>query len=266
MNADNNSEYIIELNDVSFAFRQEKRNLPVLKDISLRIQKNEFVSIVGPSGCGKTTLLKAIGDLYDTRQGLETSGSILINGKSPQASRENYDIGFAFQNPILLPWRRVIGNVTLPKEIIGAPNRKFWDPVELLETMGLREFSNAYPRELSGGMQQRVAIARSLIYQPPILLMDEPFGALDASTREDLNMELLRIWRLTDATVLFVTHSISEAIFLSDRVLVLSRRPARIQREIRVEIARPRTINLKETVEFIKYSKMLREELEKARE
>lgn len=255
---------MIKLQEVNFCFVDGPNNLAVLDDLSIHIKPREFVSVIGPSGCGKTTLLKLIGNLYDNQRNTHLTGNIIINHKPPQESRKKHEIGFAFQKPTLLPWRKVIDNIALPKEIIKTEHRKFWEAEELLAMVGLCDFKHSYPHELSGGMQQRVAIARALSYQPPVLLMDEPFGALDACTREGLNLELLRIWKLTGATILFVTHSISEAVFLSDRVLVLSDRPARVQKEVKIDIERPRNIDLKETVDFIKYSKQLREELEKA--
>jgi NitT/TauT family transport system ATP-binding protein len=266
MTVEQSIENIIDLRDVNFGFKQGTKSLSVLKNISFSVKRNEFVSIIGPSGCGKTTLLKLIGNIFNINRRVEFTGRIIMNGKSPEESRKNYEIGFAFQNPILLPWRKVLDNVRLPSEIIKKDGKDFWDPEHLLETVGLIDFKDAYPRELSGGMQQRVAIARALMYKPSILLMDEPFGALDANTRENMNIELLRIWKLTNATVLFVTHSISEAVFLSDRVINLSARPAIVQSDLKIKIKRPRDICSTETIEFIEYKKILREKLEQNRE
>ncbi len=207
--------------------------LRALRDISFQVMAGEFVTMVGPSGCGKTTLLRIVGGL------LPAAGRISIAGRPLTGPRR--EIGFVFQTPSLLPWRTVLKNVTLPLEIA---NPKGWSPEkrarELLELVGLKGFENAYPHELSGGMQQRVAIARALIHDPSILLMDEPFGALDAITREQMNLELLRIWEARQKTVLLVTHNIQEAIFLADRVLVMGPRPGHIEATVAVDLPRPR--------------------------
>ncbi len=259
------TENIISIDNLSFSFKTDNNVLKVLNGIDLKIKQHEFVTLLGPSGCGKTTLLKLVGDLIKKNGSQKAEGSILINKKTPNKARLDSNIGFAFQDAVLLPWRKVKDNLHLPFELIKNPTRKFWDANDLLDKLGLSDFQDSFPDELSGGMKQRLAIARTLIFQPSILLMDEPFGALDASTREDLNIELLKIWRNTNATVIFITHSISEAIFLSDRVITLTKRPAQIQHELKIELERPRDIRLKETEQFIKYSKILREELEKAR-
>jgi NitT/TauT family transport system ATP-binding protein len=221
--------------------------LRALDDVSLQIRRGEFVSLIGPSGCGKSTLLRLITDVLHP-----TSGTIEIRSAPPARARLAREFGFVFQQPGLLLWRNALANVSLPLEVGGwgrrhtPPHR----PEELLELVGLRGFEQAYPRQLSGGMQQRVAIARALVTGPSILLMDEPFGALDEITRDHLNQELLRIWQATGTTVLFVTHSIPEAVFLSGRVLVFSPRPGRIVEEIEVDLPLPREQGIKDTPEF----------------
>jgi NitT/TauT family transport system ATP-binding protein len=218
--------------------------LTALRDVTLDVQRNEFVTLVGPSGCGKSTLLKLIGGIE-----APSAGDIVFDGRrltepSPRA-------GLVFQRPILLPWRNVLGNILFPIEMLGWPTRSFRDEaVRLIELVGLKGFERSLPHELSGGMQQRVAICRALIYDPQLLLMDEPFGALDAMTREELSIELLRIWTERRKTIVFVTHSISEAVLLGDRVIVMTARPGRIVEDLRVEIARPRSLDAEGTPEF----------------
>ncbi len=206
-----------------------------IKQVSFRIDRGEFVTLVGPSGCGKTTLLRILGGLIKP-----DAGTVSLQGR--RLSWPHPDIGIVFQQANLLPWRTAIDNVLLPLEIQGAGGtQQGWRRAErMLRLVGLGDFEDALPKELSGGMQQRVAIARALVHDPQILLMDEPFGALDAITREQMNLELLRIWRESRKTILFVTHSIQEAIFLSDRVLVMTSRPGRIQAAFRVSLPRPR--------------------------
>lgn len=227
-------------------------SLSVLNDISLEVQKGEFITIIGPSGCGKTTLLKILGGLLPL-----SNGSISVQDNSVNVAVKRCDFGFVFQNPVLLPWRTVLENIELPLEIIGnkAP---FMAPKKLLELVGLKGFGNYYPNELSGGMKQRTAIARALIFNPDILLMDEPFGALDEMTRERLNLELLKIWKQTRKTVFFITHSVSEAVFLSNRVIVLSKRPAKILETKKIDLSYPRTIETKQSKKYFEYVKWLR--------
>ena len=218
-----------------------------LENIALDIYSGEFVSIVGPSGCGKTTLLKILAGLLP-----KEGGEIVVDQDKFDPTRE---VGFVFQKPLLLYWRKVIDNVLLPIEILKGDRASMVGRAqELLELVGLKGFEKAYPNELSGGMQQRVSIARALIHDPKLLLMDEPFGALDALTRERMNIELLRIWREAKKTVLFVTHGISEAIFLSDRVTVLSARPARVITTMDIHLKRPRTLEVRTSPEFGKLS------------
>jgi NitT/TauT family transport system ATP-binding protein len=230
---------MIEITRVEKIFttvRQER--IHALNDISLSVGEREFVTIVGPSGCGKTTLLKILAGLQRS-----SAGSVTVAGTPVMAPRR--DIGIVFQNPILLPWRTVMENVLLPAEVQGIPRDKARARArDLLAMVGLSDFENKYPMELSGGMQQRAAISRALVHDPSILLMDEPFGALDAMTREQMNLDLLRIWRESGKTVVLITHSIPEAVFLGDRVVVMTPRPGRIARVVEVAIARPRGIDV----------------------
>jgi NitT/TauT family transport system ATP-binding protein len=224
------------LDKIFVTVRNER--IHALQDISLGVGEREFVTIVGPSGCGKSTLLKLIAGLLPA-----SAGRIAVGGKPVTAPR--IDIGIVFQNPILLPWRTVMENVLLPAEVQGRPMGAARARArELLAMVGLAEFEDKYPMELSGGMQQRAAISRALLCDPDILLMDEPFGALDAMTREQMNLDLQRIWREAGKTVVLITHSIPEAVFLGDRVIVMSPRPGRIVRVIDVPMPRPRPIDV----------------------
>ena len=255
---------MITVKNLSFSFISKRHKLEVLRNISFGVNPGEFISIIGPSGCGKTTLLKAIGGLYSKRKEIQLRGEILVKGVSSEKARQKREFGFAFQNPVLLPWCRVVENIRLPLDIIGPhSSRNCWDVDELLELMGLSQFRNAYPHELSGGMQQRVNIARTLIFKPSILLLDEPFGSLDEVNRERLNIELLRIRQMTNATVLFVTHSLSDSVFLSDRVLVISPRPGQVEHELQIPFAQERTLSLKEDVIFTGLVRSLRDKLER---
>jgi NitT/TauT family transport system ATP-binding protein len=216
------------------AFASRDGEVRALHDVSLEVCEGEFVSLVGPSGCGKTTLLRILGGLLEADK-----GRVRIDGRTLVQPRR--EIGFVFQNPTLMPWRTVLQNVTLPLEVQGKNgNNHRHRAMELLGLVGLLGFENLHPHELSGGMQQRVAIARALVYEPSILLMDEPFGSLDAITRNQMNLELLRIWHATGKTVLMVTHTIQEAIFLADRVLIMSPRPGHIEATVHVDLPRPR--------------------------
>ena len=217
-----------------------------LRGVDLDITTGEFVSLIGPSGCGKSTLLRAIADLVRV-----SDGEIEVNGKPPSQARLDHDYGMVFQAPVLFDWRTVEENVRLPLEVLGRP--KAWSTQRtraMLELVELEAFARHRPYELSGGMQQRVAIARALSFEPRILLMDEPFGALDEMTRERLNEELLRIWERTGTTIVFVTHSIPEAVYLSSRVVVMSARPGRIVGSVDVDLPRPRTDGTRETERF----------------
>ncbi len=243
----------IELQQVTKSYRTlQEEDLLALQDVSFEVGKGEFVSVVGASGCGKTTLLKIIAGLIS-----HSSGEVLIGGSSVKGPRQ--DIGFVFQQPVLLPWRTVLENTLLPVEVMDLPREQYRKrALEILDMVGLSEFVGKYPFELSGGMQQRVSITRALVYDPEVLLLDEPFGALDAMTRETMNLELLRIWRNHRKTVLFVTHSISEAIFLSDRVVALTPRPGRLADVVEVDLPRPRRLDVMQTEGFGKLAKRIR--------
>ena len=228
-----------------------------LRDIELTIEDGEFVSLIGPSGCGKSTLLRLVGDLTGP-----TSGSIEVNGKTPKQARRDRDYAMVFQRATLLEWRSVAKNVQLPLEIIGVPKtERERKAAEYLELVQLGDFAGHYPWQLSGGMQQRVAIARGLVFDPSLLLMDEPFGALDEMTRERMQMELMEIWRRTGKTVVFVTHSIPEAVFLSTRVVVLSPRPGRITEIIEVGLPQPRVFETREDPAYFEKLTAVREAL-----
>lgn len=245
---------MIELTKISKTYTSLKDNIEALGDISFTAKEGEFISLIGSSGCGKTTILKIIGNLQEP-----TSGNISIDGLSAYEARVKQMFSFIFQNPVLLPWRTIIENVSLPLEIVKNGTRK---PEGLIEMVNLKGFENKFPNELSGGMQQRVALARALTFDPKILLMDEPFGALDEFSRNELNEQLLKIWEAINVTILFVTHSISEAVYLSDRILVLSSRPAIIEEDFKVPFDRPRNQDIKETPEFQEIVKWLRTKLE----
>jgi NitT/TauT family transport system ATP-binding protein len=228
-----------------------------LSDISLDISPGEFISLIGPSGCGKTTLLRLIGDLLQP-----TEGKVLIKGRTAQQARQNREYGFVPQSPTLYDWRTVLKNVELPLEIMKfSKEEREKRAKELLELVGLADFHQKYPWQLSGGMQQRVSIARALSFKPSILLMDEPFGALDEMTRERLNGELLNIWRETQTTIVFVTHSIPEAVFLSSRVVVMSPRPGRISKIIPVDLPQPRNFETREMPRFFELISEIRDNL-----
>lgn len=253
---DASREWAIELRDVHKVFVIDNGRVEALSRISLRIQQGEFVSMIGPSGCGKTSLMRIVGDLETP-----TAGAIRVLGKTPEDARRERLIGFVFQNPSLLAWRTVRENVRLPAEVFGDAEVAGRVP-EMIDIVGLAGFEQAYPRELSGGMQSRVAIARVLTFRPAVLLMDEPFGALDEITREKMQIELLRIYQATGAAILFITHSISEALLLSDRVLVMSARPGRIVDDLTVGFPRPRKNALRADPRFIAMETRLRAQLE----
>ncbi len=228
-----------------------------LEEIDLEIQPGEFISLIGPSGCGKSTLLRVIGDLVPP-----SAGEVVVNGKTAQRARRDGDYGIVFQDAVLYDWRNVARNISLPLEMKGWSAKQRDERVrELMELVELTGFEKRHPWELSGGMQQRVSIARALSFSPALLLMDEPFGALDEMTRERLNGELLRIWRETGCTVVFVTHSIAEAVFLSTRVVVMSPRPGRITNIIPIDLPQPRTWETREEPRFFELVTQLREAL-----
>ncbi len=228
-----------------------------LEGIDLDVGRGEFVSLIGPSGCGKSTLLRIVGDLISP-----SNGTVTVNGKSAEQARRDRDYGMVFQAPVLFDWRTVEDNVKLPLEILGQDAATRTKRArEMLELVELGDFLKHHPYQLSGGMQQRVAIARALAFQPSILLMDEPFGALDEMTRERMNGEVLRIWEQTGTTILFVTHSIPEAVFLSSRVVVMSARPGRITKVIDIDLARPRNDDTRETRRYFELVTEVREAL-----
>jgi NitT/TauT family transport system ATP-binding protein len=242
--------------DKVFAGREGGRTT-ALSAIDLDIRPGEFVSLIGPSGCGKSTLLRVIGDLVQP-----TRGSVQVNGKTAEQARRDRDYGMVFQSPVLFDWRSVEDNVKLPLEILGKD--KAWRAKrakEMLELVELGDFTKHMPYQLSGGMQQRVAIARALSFEPRILLMDEPFGALDEMTRERMNDEVLRIWGQTGTTVVFVTHSIPEAVYLSSRVVVMSARPGRITKVVDIDLPRPRSEGSRETPRYFELITEVREAL-----
>jgi NitT/TauT family transport system ATP-binding protein len=245
---------LIDIRGVSKIFpTNDGTELQALRDVNLSIQKGEFISLVGPSGCGKSTLLNMIGGLLEP-----SHGDVLYKGN--RISGPNRDVGMMFQSPVLLPWRTVLQNVMLPIEIFGWNRREHREKaLEILRLVGLEGFADSYPRQLSGGMQSRVSLCRVLLYEPDVLLLDEPFGALDEFTREVMNLELLRIWEQTGKTVIFVTHNIGEAVLLSQRVVVMKPRPGEIADVIQVDLPSPRNREVMRAPAFAKFSFDVRE-------
>jgi len=244
---------LIVVSDLEKTYTTKGRALvKALAGISLAIEPGEFVTIVGQSGCGKTTLLKILAGLL-----ARSAGAVVLRGEPVNGPRR--DIGIVFQDPVLLQWRTVLGNVMLPVEVLGLDRVAYRRrAMELIRLVGLETFEDKYPHELSGGMRQRVALARALVHDPSLLLMDEPFGALDAMTREFMNLELLRIWQEARKTVVFITHSIPEAVFLADRVVVMSARPGRITEVVRVDLPRPRDLDMMASDDFGVYTRKIR--------
>ena len=250
---------VVRLDGVSMVFGASGsgRQVEALRDIDMVVGRGEFVSLIGPSGCGKSTLLRIIGDLVSP-----TAGSVTVNDKPASRARLDRDYGMVFQAPVLFDWRTVQKNVELPLEITGTPARERAAKARtMLELVELADFGGQRPWQLSGGMQQRVAIARALALDPAILLMDEPFGALDEMTRERMNLELHRIWGQTETTVIFVTHSIPEAVFLSTRVVVMSARPGRISTIVPIDLPRDRSFETREMERYFKLVTVVREAL-----
>jgi len=242
----------IAVRDLSKHYSTRDGRITALQDITFAVREGEFVAVVGPSGCGKSTLLKLLAGLMPPSTGEAVLGGTPITGP-------RRDIGVVFQSPVLFPWRTVLDNVLLPVDVQRLDRQHHLRAaINLLTLVGLREFERRYPWELSGGMQQRVAITRALIHGPALLLMDEPFGALDAMTREHMNLELQRILLEERKTVLFITHSIPEAVFLADRVLVMSSRPGRILDDVRVQIPRPRFLDAMSAPAFGEYVRAIR--------
>ncbi|MGN0656376.1 MAG: ABC transporter ATP-binding protein [Ruminiclostridium sp.] len=243
--ADSDTEILLD--NVGMVYKAaDGKDVTALTSVSLDIKKGEFISLLGPSGCGKTTLLRIIADLLQP-----TSGTVLVGGETPRAARLKRRYGIVFQSAVLYDWRTVRKNVMLPLEIMKVPKEERKERADkMLNLVGLSDFADHYPGQLSGGMQQRVGIARALAIRPEILLMDEPFSALDEFTREKLHEDLLRIWRKTNKTIVFVTHNIQESVFLSDRVCVLSPHPGRLSAVVDIDLPRPRTKEIKETPEF----------------
>jgi NitT/TauT family transport system ATP-binding protein len=246
---------VIEAKDLSLTFSTADGPVYALSAVNLKVEDGDFVSFIGPSGCGKTTLLRIIADLETA-----SAGSIIVNGMAPQQARLARAYGYVFQAPGLLPWRSVERNVALPLEIMQLPNSD--ERVKRnLELVNLGGFENKFPWQLSGGMQQRVSIARALAFDPKLLLMDEPFGALDEIVRDKLNQQLLELWNRTQKTVVFVTHSIPEAVFLSTKIVVMSPRPGRIIDVIETNFPRDRKLDIRDTPEFLKIAHRVREGL-----
>ncbi|BBK33707.1 NitT/TauT family transport system ATP-binding protein [Stella humosa] len=246
------TEPFIHLSGVRKVYRSRGAEFLAVSEVTFDVEAGELVTMVGPSGCGKSTLLKILAGLHPH------DGGVVRIGNAAQPFDPARDIGMVFQQALLLKWRRIIENVLLPAEILGLPMKAARERArDLLAMVGLAGFEDKYPYELSGGMQQRTAIARALVHDPKLVLMDEPFGALDALTREKMNLELLRIWQESGKTILFVTHGIAEAVFLGTRTVVLTAGPARMADHIRIDLPYPRTLDMKTSVAFGEYSRRL---------
>jgi NitT/TauT family transport system ATP-binding protein len=244
------SEPFIQISGVRKIFKSRGQEFLAVSEVTFDVKAEELVSIVGPSGCGKTTILKILAGIHPYEDGLVKIGT------EADPFDPSRDIGMVFQQPLLLKWRKILENVLLPAEILGLPRNESVDRARyLLDMVGLAGFEGKYPHELSGGMQQRTAIARALIHDPKLILMDEPFGALDALTREKMNLELLSIWKESRKTVLFVTHGIQEAVFLGSRVIVLTSGPARMADNISIDLPYPRKLEMRTQEDFGKYTR-----------
>jgi NitT/TauT family transport system ATP-binding protein len=255
------SEPVVEARGLSISFGSGDGRTLALDGVDLAIERGEFISLIGPSGCGKTTLLRAIADLVTP-----TAGTLVVNGKSAAEARCERAYGYVFQAPALYPWRNIERNVMLPLEIMGVPDaERRARAARNLELVGLADVGRKFPWQLSGGMQQRASIARALSVEPALLLMDEPFGALDEITRDGLNLHLLELWRRTGMTVVFVTHSIPEAVYLSTRVVVMSPRPGRITDIVPVEIGADRPLDVRDTPAFLAVAHQVRQALHAGR-
>jgi NitT/TauT family transport system ATP-binding protein len=254
------SQPCVRLTDLEVTFRQRGDSVTAVTGVSLEVQEGEFIALLGPTGCGKSTLLRVVSDLQQP-----TGGTVEVRGGSAAQARRANEFGFVFQDAALLPWRSALQNVRLPLEVVGYPEeQREARCLELLRSVGLEKFRDAYPHELSGGMKQRVSIVRALSWNPSILLMDEPFSALDELTRNQLQDDLLALWTAEKKTILFVTHNISEAVYLADRVVVMSAHPGRIRTVLPVELPRPRRAEMRETMEFIRHVRQAREALQAA--
>lgn len=248
---------VIDIDKLSLTFQTNDGPVHALSDIDLKIDEGDFVSFIGPSGCGKTTLLRVIADLEQP-----TAGTITVNGVSPQEARLNRAYGYVFQAAALYPWRSIAKNVALPLEIMGLSRAEQQERIARnMDLVNLSGFEQKYPWQLSGGMQQRASIARALAVEPDLLLMDEPFGALDEIVRDHLNEQLLQLWAKTNKTVVFVTHSIPEAVFLSTKIVVLCPRPGRIYDVIESDLPRDRNLDIRESPEFLKIAHRVRDGL-----
>ncbi len=248
----------IAVRRLSHSYATKGAPLAVLSDLRLEVRTGEFVSLIGPSGAGKSTLLKAIGGLLEPSE-----GTVTIDGAPPEEAQRRKDIGFVFQDPSLLPWRTVTQNIALPLRLNGhRAGAADGSPEKLTDMVGLSEFHDYYPHELSGGMLQRVALARAMVLDPAVLLMDEPLGSLDQITRDAMRYEVTRLWERTESTVVMVTHSIPEAVAMSDRVLVMSERPGSIQAEVEVDLPRPREKSAERSQSFLEYVFQIEEMLQ----
>lgn len=256
------SSTVVDLKDVDLVFETADAPVHALSNIDLQIDEGDFVAFIGPSGCGKTTLLRVIADLEQP-----SNGSVLVNNKSPHEARLDRSYGYVFQAPVLLPWRNIEKNIYLPLEVMGYSKKEQREKAEkYLSLVHLENFKKKYPWQLSGGMQQRVSIARALSFEPDMLLMDEPFGALDEITRDHLNEQLLSLWAKTGKTVIFVTHSIPEAVFLANKVVVMSARPGRIIDIIDCNFPADRGLEIRDTPEFREIAQRVRQGLHEGHE
>ncbi|KAB2683703.1 ABC transporter ATP-binding protein [Brucella tritici] len=252
-----NAQTVIDIKDLSLVFETNDGPVHALSNIDLAVKRGEFVSFIGPSGCGKTTLMRVVADLEQP-----TSGSVTVNGKTPEQARLNRSYGYVFQAAALFPWRTIEDNISLPLEIMGFSKAERRERIEKnLALVNLSGFGKKYPWQLSGGMQQRASIARALSFDPDMLLMDEPFGALDEIVRDHLNEQLLKLWAATRKTVIFVTHSIPEAVFLSTKIVVMSPRPGRIHEIIDCDLGPDRPLEIRESEAFLKIAHRVREGL-----
>ncbi len=251
------AQTVIDIKDLSLVFETNDGPVHALSNIDLAVKRGEFVSFIGPSGCGKTTLMRVVADLEQP-----TSGSVTVNGKTPEQARLDRSYGYVFQAAALFPWRTIEDNVSLPLEIMGFSKAERRERIEKnLALVNLSGFGKKYPWQLSGGMQQRASIARALSFDPDMLLMDEPFGALDEIVRDHLNEQLLKLWAATRKTVIFVTHSIPEAVFLSTKIVVMSPRPGRIHEIIDCDLGPDRPLEIRESEAFLKIAHRVREGL-----